>query len=241
MLLMQDLRKWHDLDNPKNIGKTCMYSPIYSEELSELAIKFNRRSGIRCAIAKQGDTVIARGFIDKDKNFTRIYYASSISKNAIEGIYKSAGFIKNNVTYNGFGYARLTRDEEYIYAPYLDGEDKRIDIIDYDITAKNGNRFVKFEFNGTEVNLRQTGGTVKLDGCTCSQCGVDLDDDAYTQYFSNGEPVCEECSAYCEECEETVLSQDMTNFFYRTRRGDLEEGYCCQSCADNMLMVPFRV
>jgi hypothetical protein len=240
MLLMQDLRKWHDTDNSGNIGSTCNYSQNVNENISERAIKFFRRSGISCAIAKQGSNVIARCFFDKSYNYTRIYSNSSISNNAIESAYKLAGFIKNNTSYNGFGYARLNSDETCIYAPYLDGNDKRIDIIDNDFTAKNGRRFVKFEFNGTDIELKTTDGKVNLNGCTCSNCGYYIVDDDDANYLYNGERACNDCSSYCEECNETVLSDDMTTFFYRDTTHSINEGYCCESCADNMNQVPFR-
>jgi hypothetical protein len=240
MLLMLNLRNWHDTDESGNLGSSCMFSPTNSEQLSERAIKFYRRSGVQCAIAKQGSNVIARCFFDKNNNFTRIYSNSSISNNAIESAYKLAGFTKNNTSYNGFGYAKLNKCEDAIFVPYLDGNDKRIDIIDNDFTAKNGRRFIKFKFNGSEIDLKTTNGEISLTGCICSSCGYHIVDDEDANYLYNGERACNDCSSYCEECCETVLSDDMTTFFYRDTTHSINEGYCCESCADNMNQVPFR-
>lgn len=239
MLTMQILRELHDTNKDVNLGSSCMFSQGIEKHISERAIKFYRRSGIKLLLIKQGNQVVSRCFIDKDNNYTRLYTLGRVINSKLDKALKDNGF-KSASHYNGIGYAKISHnDDSEIYAPYLDGNDKYIDILDNDVTAKNGKCFVKFEFNGTEIELKTTNGKVSLNGCTCTQCGSNVDNDEVC-YLDNGNIVCQECSAYCEACEETVLSEDITTFLYRDRSGNIEEGYCCQHCADNMRQIAFR-
>lgn len=233
MIQAVKLREWH-----LQFGITsCMFGSGGSDKLAEISIRFYRHAGFKIAYVVQNGKVTGRTFVDKNNHYTRIYSLDNYDRHNEKAL--TANGFKKVGSYNGKVYARITRDDDnVIFAPYLDG-DSQCDILDNEIEAKNGKRFALLEFNGTEIKLDSTNGKKELDGCKCSECGTNINADE-ANYLSNGNVICCDCSSYCEECEETVLADNITTFFYRSRNGDIEEGYCCECCANNMRQVAFR-
>lgn len=66
----------------------------------------------------------------------------------------------------------------------------------------------------------------------CSNCECDVDDDDYST-DCDGNILCQECSGYCENCEQTVLFDDIVTALSETRNGNYERICVCSCCADS--------
>jgi hypothetical protein len=65
---------------------------------------------------------------------------------------------------------------------------------------------------------------------TCSNCDCDVDDHYSTT--NNGDILCEHCAGYCEQCDETVIADNMVQALSE-QRGSYYRIYVCECCADN--------
>lgn len=94
-------------------------------------------------------------------------------------------------------------------------------------------------------------------GTKCAGCGCLIEDEDYVNWV-NGEPYCDDCVTWCEECQECHLREDCTwidsesryvcndcldryyvvcedcgEYVYRDDAYDTEDGYICMDCRDN--------
>ena len=137
-------------------------------------------------------------------------------------------------------------DNNALLMPYIDCSDKSISLkIDND----NGNYLVI----GTKLDdliLLGTADSQKLQlndrsrqydnyfsddyetAEVCSNCNCDVDAEECSSDY-NGNLLCSECAGYCEECEETVIEDDMVTALRENRNGGYTQINVCESCADN--------
>lgn len=207
-------------------------------------------------VLKRNGYILARGlYRHKSNKIIKCYGDSALMQN----VAKMRGIKCDIGAAIGARLPIVTDDNGCLRIPYIDSEQHRISL---KLNENNAPQYLVIdskdesltyigEGNNQDLSLNYarayhdffddepckdfTGESVK----TCSNCECEVDEHDY-RTDAAGNILCDDCSSYCEECDETVLSDEITEFFYRARNGEIETGYCCQSCADYMQQIPFR-
>jgi hypothetical protein len=205
-------------------------------------------------VLKRNGAIIARGLYRHKQNKLVKCYGDSV---LMKQVALSKGIKTDISATKGARLPIVLDDNGALRLPYIDSEKHAIylqkskhgDFLVID-SSKEDNAYVVACADNQDLTCKPCGNYNDYfnsdfdsdftgNDCTCSRCDYHIDRED-CNYLYNGDVVCHDCSSYCDECNETVLADDMRPFFYRTHRGGITEGYCCESCADNMNQVPFR-
>jgi hypothetical protein len=241
--LVKMLSNWH-IDNGIS---SCMLRDNVTLSRLKSFYRYFRRNEFKMVIVRnqQGD-IIARCIVDKNGNYTRIYQLHNAIDRKISTALQSAGFAKSPATQYDGKFIAYVNSDSTLCIPYIDGKQDFDMLDDCHITTKKGKVFAlcEFSYHGELEADSQTFNVATATGSICDCCGERYDSEREGTTTANGLSICDSCYQddffYCEECEEVHHNDEQTRFIYEDRRGDFSEGYCCESCADDMSSIPFR-
>jgi hypothetical protein len=238
--LIKMLSQWH-IDNAVS---SCHLNINVTEARLKNYYRYFRRNGYKMIVVRNNNgDIMARTIVDGEGNYTRIYATPSSVDSKIIIALENIGVKKSD--YAGTFIACINKDDT-LSIPYIDGSD-RFNLIDGShVTTKKGKRFALCEWNnhGAFKAEKQTFNVALNQGIRCDCCGERYDNEREGTYTADGQSICDSCYQddyfCCQECDETYHNDNQTRFIYENRNGNLEDGYCCENCADSMDSMPFR-
>ena len=196
----------------------------------------------------------------KSNKYSTAY--SNIDSNQTESILSAMGYERNCSCMVGARLPLKTDNNNAVFMPYFDGDNKAIHFIDDDVigqylqiggtrgveigTATGTNGYAKITSEGYTLGFRMPFGSDTIVDenrytCECCNGGVDEDDCYHTE---SGYTYCNECYhdnyVTCEECE-SEIDRDNSHYMdsvYIARTGRTVELTVCECCANDFWQSP---